>query len=103
MTDDPWAQVDPSGRPLRFPPEPVVNASRPDAPPVTLAQVMAAIEDRIALEDADPEAGHGDIDGLAEDVLRAVAADAPDAREMAVRLVALLDRETAEGWRRWYA
>ncbi len=52
------------------------------------------------LEDGDPEAAHMLEDQLYVDVLRAVIADEPNAREMAVEMLRI--REESPGIR-WYA
>lgn len=103
MSDD-WGAMDSSGRPLRPPPvPPPASGGRPPLPPLTPAGLRRAVLDRIALADGDPERGHADLDEITERTLRAIADGDPDARSMARLAVELLDREAAEGWRRWYA
>lgn len=70
---------------------------------MSIDEVRRRVDARIAAANEDPEMGHGDIDGLLEEVIRDIAAGHPDGTRMAIYCVELLDYEEKAGWMRWYA
>ncbi|MET4780826.1 hypothetical protein [Glaciihabitans sp. UYNi722] len=70
---------------------------------MNLEQFLQAVTDRKALGDNDPERGHAEIDYLIAYALRAVVGGKPDAQQMAIAAVMLLDTEETNGWVRWYS
>lgn len=68
-----------------------------------IVEVEELVTQRLALLNADPEAGHAIMDDMTERVVRALADGDVTARDAAIRVTALLDIEARRGWTRWYS